>query len=93
MYIAYHILIVAKLVRDGFPKEVLTYSQILFVPFGIFISVFVGAKMKIGRDMPWALRVFMFRFADTLFQFILVINFTLMGGLNIITGPLIVLYD
>ena len=38
--------------------------------------------MKLGREMPWALTLYKFRFVDTLFQFILVSNFADFGGFN-----------
>ena len=47
--------------------------------------------MKIGRDMPWAMRIYISRFIDTIFQFLLVVNFAYFGGFNVYSGSLIVI--
>lgn len=62
----------------------------MFVPIGIGLSIFVGARMKLGTEMPWALTLYKFRYVDTLLQFVLVSNFADFGGLNVYTITFVV---
>ena len=75
-----------KLVKEGFPKEIISTIKLGFIPIGIAISIFVGARMKIGREMTWALRFYIARFIDTFFSFVIIMNYnSTLNGFNLLT--------
>ena len=78
--------------KSGFPKELLSTISTLFVPVGIFIPLFVGAKIQQGQEFTWLFTLYKVKFLDVVLQYIIVLTFDWLGGFNYITACISVHY-